>query len=271
MRGILPIMFSEYLDRWRLTPDGEPIVTQSSRLLPVRRLGVPAMLKVVVSPEERGGGLLMKWWDGQGAARVLAHEGDALLMERAEGGSSLADLARNDRDDEASRIICAVVARLHAPRPLPPLDPMPLMRWFDALEPAAKVCGGVLRLSAATASKLLATPRDVMVLHGDIHHGNILDFGPRGWLAIDPKGLSGERSFDYANIFCNPDHETATMSGRLAHRVELIAKAAALERARLLQWILAWAGLSAVWLLDDGVSPESPLRVAELAAAELSR
>jgi streptomycin 6-kinase len=145
------------------------------------------------------------------------------------------------------------------------------MRWFDALKPAAEVCGGILRLSAATASKLLATPRDVMVLHGDIHHGNILDFGPRGWLAIDPKGLSGERSFDYANILCNPDHETATMSGRLAHRIELIAKAAALERARLLQWILAWAGLSAVWLLDDGVSPESPLRVAELAAAELSR
>ncbi|HXR96318.1 MAG TPA: aminoglycoside phosphotransferase family protein, partial [Terriglobales bacterium] len=69
---------------------------------------------------------------------------------------------------------------------------------------------------------------------------------------------------------CNPDHETSTMSGRLAHRVELIAKAAALERARLLQWILAWAGLSAVWLLDDGVSPESSLRVAELAAAELA-
>ena len=74
------------------------------------------------------------------------------------------------------------------------LDPMPLMRWFDALKTAAEVCGGILRLSAATASKLLATPRDVMVLHGDIHHGNILDFGPRGWLAIDPKGVSGERS-----------------------------------------------------------------------------
>ena len=251
-------MFNEYLDGWRLTADGEPIVTHSSRLLPVRRLGVPAMLKLAVSEEERRGGLLMKWWDGQGAARVLAHEGDALLMERAEGGSSLADLARNNRDNEASRIICAVVARLHAPRSLPPSDLIPLMRWFEALEPAAEAYGGVLRLSAAAASELLATPRDLMVLHGDIHHGNVIDFGPRGWLAIDPKGLSGERGFDFANVFCNPDHETATMLGRLAQRVDLTAKAAVLERPRLLQWILAWAGLSAAWLLDDGVSPKGP-------------
>ena len=38
-----------------------------------------------------------------------------------------------------------------------------------------------------------------------MHHDNILDFGERGWLVIDPKRLHGERAFDYANIFCNPD------------------------------------------------------------------
>jgi streptomycin 6-kinase len=46
---------------------------------------------------------------------------------------------------------------------------------------------------AATARELLAKPSEVVVLHGDIHRGNVLDFGPRGWLASDPKGLVGER------------------------------------------------------------------------------
>ena len=96
-----------------------------------------------------------------------------------------------------------------------------------------------------------------MVLHGDIHHGNILDFGPRGWLAIDPKGLTGERAFDYANIFCNPDLETATSPGRLARRAEVVAEAAALNRGRLLQWIVAWAGLSAAFSIEDGASPKA--------------
>lgn len=263
-------MFDDYLARWGLTPDGEPIVTHSSRLLPVRRGDEPAMLKIATEAEERWGAALMVWWGGEGAVRVLEHEGDALLMERATGGGSLVEMARGGRDDEASRIICGVAARLHAPRdrPLPAL--VPLGRWFAELEPAAARYGDVLRRAAATARELLGEPRDVGVLHGDIHHGNILDAGPRGWLAIDPKRLVGERGFDFANIFCNPDFETATAPGRLARQAEVVAAAAGLERGRLLKWVLAYAGLSAAWTLGDGEEPEIALAVAEIVAAELA-
>ena len=61
----------------------------------------------------------MDWWDGDGAARVLARDDDAILLERAEGTASLADMARNGRDDEACRVLCAVAGRLHASRPQP--------------------------------------------------------------------------------------------------------------------------------------------------------
>jgi streptomycin 6-kinase len=262
-------MFSEYLERWQLAPDGEPIVTPSSRLLPVRRQGAPAMLKVAMVGEETVGSALMAWWGGEGAARVLAHEGAAILLERAQRTVGLADLARNGCDDEASRIICAVVAKLHAPATKPLPDLVPLARWFDDLERTAAIEGGILANSAATAHALLAAPRDIGVLHGDIHHGNILHFGERGWLAIDPKGLMGERGFDYANLFCNPDHATATAPGRLARQIAVVAEAAGLERKRLLQWVLAWAGLSAAFALDDGTPAQSAIMVAEVAAAQL--
>lgn len=100
---------------------------------------------------------------------------------------------------------------------------------------------------------------------------NVLNFGLRGWLAIDPKGLIGERCFDYANIFCNPDPEMATMPGRLSRQVRVVAEAAHLERHRLLTWIVAWAGLSAAFLVDDGLSPNAALTIVELAATELNR
>ena len=229
------------------------------------------MLKVTMEAEEKFGGRLMIWWSGEGAARVLAHNRDAFLLERAVGGASLTELAQNGHDDEASRIICGVVARLHTPRSGSPPDLVPLTQWFRELEPIAANHGGILVHAATTARGLLAAPQEVVVLHGDIHHGNILDFGERGWLAIDPKGLTGERGFDYANIFCNPDYSTATAPAAFAGRLEAIAEAAGLERKRLLQWILAWAGLSAAWSLGDGASPHTALRVAELATAELSR
>ena len=263
-------MFSTYLARWDLTPDGDPIVTHSSRLLPVRRRGVPAMLKLPMEAEEKRGSLLMPWWDGKGAARVLAHDRDALLLERAMGNRSLTAFTRTGRDDEATGILCAAIATLHKHEAKPPPNLVPLTPWFKDLWPAVEKHGGILILAAATARELLAHPQDFVVLHGDIHHDNILDFGAPGWLAIDPKGLIGERGFDYANLFCNPETDIAiTAPDRFRRRLALVTEASGITRERLLQWILAWAGLSAAWWLSDGVQPEIDFRIAELAAGEL--
>lgn len=263
--------YAKYLKRWELVPDGEPFKTRSSDLLPVDWFGAPCMIKVAHSDEERRGAGLMRWWDGVGAPAVIGYKGDAIWMFRADGDRSLANMARNGQDDEASRIICQVAAKLHRPRKklrLP--DLVPLEHWFSDLQPAAATHGGILAKSAATARDLLSEPQDVWVLHGDLHHGNVLDFGNVGWLAIDPKALIGERGFDFANIFCNPDFETATAPGRLARQASVVAEAAHLDRARLLQWILAYAGLSAAWAMSERGDPRIALTVAEIAAAEVT-
>lgn len=260
--------FRRYVDLWGLCPDGMPVLTRSSHLLPVLRDGKPAMLKIARHAEERAGNALMRWWGGEGAVRVFACEGDAILMERAAGDRSLAAMARGGMDSEAVEIICSVAQKLHAGRAEPPPPLTPLARWFEPLEPAALQLGGVLRQSLETAGELLNAPVDSVVLHGDLHHGNVLDGGPRGWLAIDPKGLSGERAFDFANIFCNPDAGVATAPGRLAAQASVVAKAAGLDRHRLLRWILAYAGLSAAWSLADGDDPGLAFQIAKLAAKE---
>jgi streptomycin 6-kinase len=256
---------------WRLEPDGEPFVTTfGSRLTPVRQEGRPAMLKIAAHPEERDGAALMAWWDGDGAAKVLRHEGDALLMERAMGAESLSTMARDGRDFAATLILCRAAARLHAPRRRPPPATLkPLPEWFRALEPTAAREGGVFAKSAAAARDLLASPQEVAVLHGDLHHDNVLDFGAGGWRAIDPKGLIGERSFDYANLFFNP-WPTAADPGRLQRRLALVTEAAGLDPDRLLRWILAYGGLSAAWTLQDGLPADGPwraLQITEIAAA----
>lgn len=268
----VPPLLAPWLHHWHLTADGPAIATHTSLLLPVRQAGQPAMLKVATVEEEARGAAILAWWAGEGAARVLALEGDALLLERATGPRSLARMAATSREADASalRVLCATAARLHRPRPQPPASATPLRHWFAALAPTAQREGGVFRQAHAAAAHLLATPRETVVLHGDLHHGNVLDFEARGWLAIDPKGLCGERGYDFANMFCNPDAAIATAPGRLTQRATLVATLAGLERARLLQWVLAYAGLSAAWSLEDGDDPELALTIAGLAAAELS-
>ncbi|NMY30791.1 APH(6) family putative aminoglycoside O-phosphotransferase [Pseudomonas sp. WS 5412] len=263
-------LFEPYLRRWDLTVDGDAFASRNGNLLPVRQRGIPAMLKISQVAEEQAGSLLMAWWDGEGAAPVLAQDTEALLMARALGPASLVQMVNGGRDEEATRILCGVVARLHAPRakPIPAL--VPLAQRFEALESGAARHCGILAQCASTARELLAAPQDVVVLHGDIHHGNVLDFAASGWLAIDPKGLYGERGFDYANLFCNPD-ENALAPDCFARRIEVVASVSGIERRRLLQWVLAWAGLSLTWMLEDGDEPGVTLGVAQLAASALSR
>lgn len=258
-----------YLARWKLVPDGTEIATPSSALLPVRRQGEPAILKIARDEEERRGGRLMVWWQGDGAVRVLMHDEAALLLERADGPATLAAMVAEGRDDEASRILCSVARRLHAVRGEPPPWLEPLERWFGALAPSAASHGGFLAEAHAVACRLLATPQEIVVLHGDIHHGNVLDGGVRGWLAIDPKALLGERIFDFVNILRNPDGATALAPARFERQLAIVARSASLERRRLLEWTLAFAGLSASWHLADGTSPALDLDIARLAAALL--
>lgn len=265
------LMFASWIKRWSLVPDGEVITTRSSQLLPVRWRGLPAMLKIAQEAEERFGGRLMQWWNGHGAARVYAEEDDAILLERAESRRSLFHMAMTGGDDAATRVICRTVAALHAPRSTPLPELVPLERWFAALPPVARAEGGLFQICAGAARVLFAEPHPPSVLHGDIHHGNILDFGERGWLAIDPKSLHGERGFDYANLFCNHELPIVTAPGRLEKQLAVVADETPLDPRRVLQWILAYAGLSAAWFLQDGESAERPLAMAAIAAAALNR
>jgi streptomycin 6-kinase len=200
---------------------------------------------------------------------VYRYDQDALLMERAMGERSLKRMVLSGKEDEANRIICALVEQLHAnPCSILP-ELVPLRAWFRSLEAAAGREGGFFARGRAVAEDLLGSSGDPVALHGDIHYDNILDAGSRGWLVIDPKGLAGERGFDYANIFCNPDLTVAASPERVSKQVRLVAGLAGIEVRRMICWIIAWSALSASWMLEDGVDPVLPMTVGEIALKEL--
>ncbi|HEV7320975.1 MAG TPA: aminoglycoside phosphotransferase family protein [Ensifer sp.] len=267
-------MFASYFEKWSLQPDGDAIVTPSSHLFPVRYGNQSAMLKVAQDPEEKFGRLPMVYWNGQGAAKVYEWDTDAVLIERADSQRNLFHMAMTGSDEEVTRIICRSVAELHAPRSTPiPTDLVPLDKWFSSLETAAPAQGGLFARALDAAKTLLADPEPPVVLHADVHHANILDFGERGWLAIDPKRVVGDRGYDYANLFCNPELPLVTAPGRLQRHLPIVAEEAGLAPRRILNWVLAYAGLSAAWFLEDGddFGVESDLTMARIAIAELDR
>lgn len=182
-------------------------------------------------------------------------------------------MAREGEDDAATAILCDVLARLHQPHPSPPRL-TPLEDWFAGLWPFAD--DPRLVDAVEIARTMLSRQSERVVLHGDMHHGNALDFGARGWLAIDPKHIEGDRAFDYANIFTNPDLDdpqpaVATRPDVFGDRLIRVSTRAGLERGRLLRWIVAETALSAAWFLADGLPAQIDLTVMSRALEEIAQ
>jgi len=266
-------LLSYYIQLWNLTEDGVEHLTHSSILQPVIYMSKRAMLKISLTEEEKNGSKLMVWWDGLGAVKVFEHDENAILMERISGTDnlSLTTMAITNRDNEASQIICKVAGLLHEchKKPLPQLVPLEI--WFNDLFLFADRYGEVLMKCSSIARSLINNQQDIAILHGDLHHGNVLYSSDKGWLAIDPKGLIGDRAFDYVNILCNPNAEIALKKGRLASQINVISNESKISFDYLLQWTIAWCGLSAVWFLNDGAKTCTALDVAKVALDELRK
>jgi streptomycin 6-kinase len=185
-------------------------------------------------------------WSGEGAVRLLRHDPArrAVLIERANGGRDLSDLP----EDEANTIAVRVARRLWRPATDPYRwigDYVPT--WLDDAERTGERDERLMSVAREVYDGM-EVGRDTLV-HGDLHHHNILDAGGGRWVAIDPKPMRGEREFDVAPFLWNPPG--GLMSRKLAER-----RLAAFERAGLdQQRMRSWAVIRGAYLgVDAGIA-----------------
>jgi len=269
-------------DRWSIS---DPILiaeTFSSRIWKVRRQdGSLAVIKALkpfddVADELRGAHYL-SWRDGVGAVRLIGFEGPNMLIEYA-GDRLLADELKENGDRHATEIAAEVMATLLSPSDVPPpADLQPLRERFASLFKKAWGDRDAGRESpygeaAEIAERLLSNPIELRVLHGDLHHDNIL-YGKRGWLAIDPKGIFGDPGFDAANFLFNPldRHDLTRNPERIAHMAETFAKVLGQSPDAVLDHAIAWGCLSASWHAEDRNEVEETSELAVVAAVRMVR
>ncbi|GLS33397.1 streptomycin 6-kinase [Mesorhizobium albiziae] len=269
-------------DRWNVS---DPILiaeTFSSRIWKVRREdGSLAVIKALkpfddVADELRGAHYL-SWRDGVGAVRLLGFERQSMLLEYA-GDRLLVDELNENGDRRATEIAAEVMAMLFSPSDVPPpADLQPLRERFASLfkKAGADRDAGLespYREAAEIAERLLSNPVELRVLHGDLHHDNILH-GERGWLAIDPKGILGDPGFDAANFLFNPldRHDLTRDPERIAHMAETFATVLGQSPAAILDHAIAWGCLSASWHAEDRNEVEETSELAVAAAVRAVR
>ncbi|RMI31633.1 aminoglycoside phosphotransferase family protein [Streptomyces triticirhizae] len=257
----LPGIVAELLERWDCLPDGEVMHGGVGVIVPVRRRAAsPAVLKVsfphpgnVHEPDA------FMAWRGRGA--VLLYERDdarfAMLLERAHASS----LAEVEDGDEVLTVAGRISRRLAVPAPpgLPRLRER-VEEWVhqlraDGAELPHGLAPGTVAAAVATATELGYDQPEVMV-HGDLHGGNILRAEREPWLAVDPKGLVGDPAYDGGTLLKSRALALlgANDLGRAVHRVvDAFAEAAELERERVRRWAQFHAVQGVFWARRHGV------------------
>lgn len=264
-------------ERWRVNDPVLLTETFSSRIWKVLLAdGRSAIVKDLkpfddVADELRGAHYL-SWRNGVGAVRLLDLDGQKMLLEYG-GDKHLVDVLNDEGDKAATEVAAEVMARLFSASDKPiPADLQPLRERFSSLFRKAKADrdAGTRSLyvdGADIAERLLSDPRDVKPLHGDLHHENII-FGPRGWLAIDAKGVLGDPGFDAANMFYNPlDREDLCRDpDRIAFMAKTFAQALGQDVPAILDHAIAYGCLSSAWYNEDGNAVEEQRELSVAAA-----
>jgi streptomycin 6-kinase len=218
----------------------------------------------------------LRLYAGHGCARLLAADANrgALLLERLRPGHTLATLAD---DDAATRTAAGVMAALWQPPPAEHDFPT-TQHWMKGLERLrARYAGGagpfppaLVDRAERLSAELHASGAPAVVLHGDLHHYNILRAERAPWLAIDPQGVVGEPAFETGALLRNPLPQVYAwpdFEARTARRVAILAECLEVERQRIAAWGVAQAVLSAWWTIEDhGTLDEDVLRLGEVLA-----
>jgi streptomycin 6-kinase len=242
---------------WKMAIE-RTVATDTSVLVYGKRAARPMVLKVVKDPgDEWRCGEIAAMFGGRGVVQVHEHIDGAALFERLDPGEPLAALTLGGRDDEATDILAMLVGRM---APLDPPEWCPTVeRWGEAfaryLDSAdERVPRALVEPAQRIYAELCATQRVPALLHGDLHHYNVLSDRARGWCAIDPKGVVGELEYEIGAALRNPfDRPDLFATPHIVERrLDQFGLVLGIDVGRARAWCFAQAVLSAIWSIDDG-------------------
>ena len=209
--------------------------------------------------EEWRSGEFLAAFDGKGLVRALDYTDGAVLLEAVTPGNDLVSLAVNGRDDEATEIIAGIIQQMSSVRPSVPgfILVRDLIAGFERYRHNCDglMADGMVEKAERLFAELCESQTDVRLLHGDLHHYNVLLDSKLGWVAIDPWGLRAEIEYEVGASLRNPIDapDLLAMETTVVNRLKIYERRLQLNTERAVRWAFSQAVLAALWPTEAGV------------------
>jgi len=250
--------------------------TETSLLGFGTRNGRSVVLKVIrkIAGEEWRCGEILSAFAGHGMIQPLEHTDGAVLLPRLQPGHDLSSLSLDGRDNEATEVIAASIQQMSG------AVPAAGVRSIEQLLPdfarfrdggAGLISMGIIERAEAHFGDLCATQQHARLLHGDLHHYNILFDNDCGWVVIDPWGASGEVEYEVGAALRNPIDAPQLLQDPavIERRLRIYEERLKFNADRALRWAFATAVLGVLWPVEEGFDMRAPFAKACLAMLPL--
>ncbi|MCF6764778.1 phosphotransferase [Thiotrichales bacterium 19S3-7] len=195
-------------------------------------------------------------FQGVGVPKLYVREKNFLILEQVLPGSTLKDYFPS-KEFNSIEIFCTVLKNLHRINLPKKHGFQSIEKWLVALDHDYDIPMMYLAKARALYRELLRTQPTQILLHGDLHHENILKHHNQ-WIAIDPKGVIGDPAFDVCAFIRNPIPDLLGLNNPkdiINQRINSCAKLLNLSKMRIYDWFFVEAVLSWLWNLEDNLDP----------------
>ena len=211
---------------------------------------------IKISPEGGNINSEIKWLNSldKGVPKVYfnSEESHAFVMEYLRPGIPLKSLVQSGKDDEATRIICEIIRDLQTHQH-PESQFQHISEFINSLSILdGKFNPKLLSQAKSLFHELTIDRNQDIVLHGDLHHDNILSC-ETGWKAIDPHGYLGDPAFEVGAMIRNPMDSFPTdhsLSSIVERRLKILADELPFDPQKIKYWAFCMTVLSAAWTLE---------------------
>lgn len=267
----LPALVKELCRRWRLIlVPGDVQTGYHAVVLPVRRGDEGCVLKIARPADQTGAEVkALSTWRGCGAVLLVDADVDrgALLLERLDAKRTLNSVCL----PEAAAIAGGLLRTLAVPAPagLPLLTDIALEVAGGLTERQSRLLDPIPKRTFAfvmsLAEQLRATSKNGILVHADLHYGNVLGGTREPWSAIDPKPVSGEPEHAVPELLWTRVDEVADASG-IADLLAVLVETAELVADKAHAWAVVRCADYWLWGLEHGLT-EDPKRCERIVKA----
>lgn len=243
---------------WHLNNVQELTSTDTATLYTVTYKNQPAILKVFNShgwEDEKFGVYCLDRWNSNGSVKLLHSSEGAILLEKL-FLPNLTHFSSSNSELQACEVFCDIIKKIHISPSVRDRNSLHnLSNLFQQLLDKTAPPGLENRMEKAfqISQKLLQTTTREVILHGDLHHENVMKNALGDWVCLDPKGFIGDPCYELGTVLKNPwDYpEVSQSKDQLIQRTDWMCRKLNLDFKRVLKFTFCHLCLSTLWAFED--------------------